>query len=53
MWDHYITAGRINPEAPEPHPIADDTWPEVAITAALPPAVLAARRGSAREERGR
>jgi hypothetical protein len=44
MLDRHAASYRINPEAPQPHPIADDAWSEVAIAACLPPSALAARR---------
>ena len=44
MLDRHAATFRINPEAPQPHPIADDAWSDEAIAACLPPSVLAERR---------
>lgn len=44
MLDRHAAWYRINPEAPQPHPIADDAWSDEAIAACLPPSALAARR---------
>ena len=50
MWDHYVTSFRVNPEAPRAHPIGDDAWSEEAITATLPPSILADRRAGRKPE---
>lgn len=44
MLDRHAVSFRVNPEAPQLHPIGDDAWSEEAIAACLPPSALAARR---------